>query len=133
VICWQRAGFRLYWRWKSRRRCGRPTVPLEIRLLIRQMSIANPLWGAPRIHGELLRLGIDVGQTSVAKWAVSIINMPGFDLQRHLVGTSMSGPSFSRLGAGASPMPRYHFDLVDSKTVAHERGQELPDDAMPKR
>src|ERR1700755_2629563 len=68
VIRWHRAGFRLYWRWKSRRRCGRPTVPLEIRRLIREISIANPLWGAPRIHGELLKLGIDVGQTSVAKY-----------------------------------------------------------------
>jgi transposase InsO family protein len=68
VIRWHRAGFRSYWRWKSRRRCGRPTVSLEIRRLIREMSIANPLWGAPRIHGELLKLGIDVGQTSVAKY-----------------------------------------------------------------
>jgi hypothetical protein len=68
VIRWHRAGLRSYWRWKSRSRCGRPTVPLEIRRLIRQMSIANPLWGAPRIHGEPLKLGIDVGQTSVAKY-----------------------------------------------------------------
>src|SRR5580704_6224178 len=68
VIRWHRAGFRLYWHWKSRRRCGRPTVPLEIRRLIREMSIANPLWGAPRIHGELLKLGIEIGQTSVAKY-----------------------------------------------------------------
>src|SRR6266404_3344332 len=70
VICWHRAGFRSYWRWKSRRRCGRPTVSLEIRRLIREMSIANPLWGAPRIHGELLKLGIGIGQTSVAKYMV---------------------------------------------------------------
>jgi len=68
VIRWHRAGFRLYLRWRSRRRCGRPTVSLEIRRLIREMSIVNPLWGAPRIHGELLKLGIDVGQTSVAKY-----------------------------------------------------------------
>ena len=70
VIKWHRAGFRSYWRWKSRRRGGRPTVPPEIRKLIREMSIANPLWGAPRIHGELLKLGIDIGQTSVAKYMV---------------------------------------------------------------
>jgi hypothetical protein len=68
VIRWHRAGFLSYWRWKSRHRCGRPTVPLEIRRLIREMSIANPLWGAPRIHGELLKLGIEIGQTSVAKY-----------------------------------------------------------------
>ena len=68
IVRWHRAGFRSYWRWKSRPRGGRPTVPLEIRRLIRAMSIANPLWGAPRIHGELLKLGIDIGQTSVAKY-----------------------------------------------------------------
>src|SRR4030081_1433338 len=70
VIKWHRAGFRSYWRWRSRRRGGRPTLPTEIRKLIREMSIVNPLWGAPRIHGELLRLGIDIGQTSVAKYMV---------------------------------------------------------------
>jgi len=70
VMEWHRVGFRSFWRWKSRRRGGRPTVPPEIRKLIREMSIANPLWGAPRIHGELLKLGIDVGQTSVAKYMV---------------------------------------------------------------
>jgi transposase InsO family protein len=68
VIRWHRAGFRLFSRWKSRPRGGRPKVALEIRRLIRDMSLANPLWGAPRIHGELLKLGIDIGQTSVAKY-----------------------------------------------------------------
>jgi putative transposase len=58
VIQWHRAGFRLYWRWRSRpRRLGRPRVDCELRDLIRQMGEANPLWGAPRIHGELLKLG----------------------------------------------------------------------------
>src|SRR6202158_3185100 len=68
VIRWHRAGFRAYWRWKSRPRSGRPKTPLEIRQLIREISLANPLWGAPRLHGELLMLGIDVGQTTVAKY-----------------------------------------------------------------
>ena len=68
IMRWHRAGFRSFWRWKSRRRPGRPKVPLEVRQLIREISLANPLWGAPRIHGELLKLGIDVGQTSVAKY-----------------------------------------------------------------
>jgi len=68
VIRWHRSGFRAYWRWKSRSRGGRPKAALEIRRLIRAMSLANPLWGAPRIHGELLKLGIDIGQTSVAKY-----------------------------------------------------------------
>src|SRR3954453_14884663 len=70
VIRWPRAGFRAYWRWKSRARGGRPKTLLEVRQLIRDMSIENPLWGAPRIHGELLKLGIDVGQTTVAKLEV---------------------------------------------------------------
>jgi transposase InsO family protein len=68
VIRWHRAGFRAYWRWKSRSRGGRPRTATEICQLIHQMSIANPLWGAPRIHGELLKLGIEVGQTTVAKY-----------------------------------------------------------------
>src|SRR5713101_4985875 len=68
VIRWHRAGFRTYWRWKSRPRGGRPKTSLEVRQLIREISLANPLWGAPRIHGELLKLGIDVGQTTVAKY-----------------------------------------------------------------
>jgi transposase InsO family protein len=66
VIQWHRQGFRLFWRWRSR--SGRPSVECEIRKLIRQMSSANPLWGAPRIHGELLKLGIKVSQTTVAKY-----------------------------------------------------------------
>jgi putative transposase len=70
VIAWHRQGFRLYWRWKSRNRDGRPVVSGEVRDLIRKMSLANPLWGAPRIHGELLKLGIQVSQATVAKYMV---------------------------------------------------------------
>src|SRR5260370_16236331 len=65
VIRWDRAGFRAYRRWKSRPRSGRPKTPLEIRQLIREMSLANPLWGAPQLRGERLNLGIDVGQTTL--------------------------------------------------------------------
>ena len=68
VIRWHRAGFRAYWRWKSRPCGGRPATAADVRRLIREISIANPLWGAPRIHGELLKLGIDVGQTTAAKY-----------------------------------------------------------------
>ena len=68
ILRWHRAGFRLYWRWKSRSRGGRPKVPMEIQRLIREMSLANRLWGAPRIHGELLKLGIEVAQSTVAKY-----------------------------------------------------------------
>jgi putative transposase len=70
VIAWHRQGFRLWWTWKSRRRMGRPTVPADVRTLIRTMSQANPRWGAPRIHGELRKLGIDVCETTVAKYMV---------------------------------------------------------------
>jgi hypothetical protein len=68
VIRWHRAGFHLYWRWKSKSPGGRPKLPVDIRALIRDISLANPLWGAPRIHGELLKLGITIGQTTVAKY-----------------------------------------------------------------
>jgi hypothetical protein len=66
VIHWHRQGFRLYWRWRSR--SGRPSVDREGRKLVREMSSANPLWGAPRIHGELLKLGIEISQATVAKY-----------------------------------------------------------------
>src|SRR3981189_2731086 len=68
LIRWPRAGFRLHWRWKSRSQGGRPKVSMEIRRLIREISLANRLWGAPRIHGELLKLGIEVAQSTVAKY-----------------------------------------------------------------
>ena len=115
VVRWHRAGFRSFWRWKSRRRGGRPSVPLEIRRLIRDMSLANPLWGAPRIHGELLKLGIDVGQTSVAKymarrrggpsqgWRTFLCNHA--DSRKESVGTTnrsidaMTRPNQNRIGS----------------------------------
>jgi len=71
VVGWHRQGFRMFWTWKIRRgRSGRPKVPGEVRVLIRTMSRENPLWGAPKIHGELLKLGIDIGETSVSKYMV---------------------------------------------------------------
>ena len=70
LVRWHRAGFRRYWRWKSRSRGGRPQIDAALRALIRRMSIANPLWRAPRIHGELLKLGFEVAQSSVAKYMV---------------------------------------------------------------
>ncbi len=68
IVAWHRRGFRLYWTRKNRRCEGRPTVSPEVQNLIRQMSLANPRWGAPRIHGELLKLGIQVAQATVAKY-----------------------------------------------------------------
>src|SRR5262244_3092514 len=63
-------GFRAYWRWKSRGRPGRPRVSRELRELIRRMSTENPLWGAPRIHGELLKLGFEIAESTVSKYMI---------------------------------------------------------------
>jgi hypothetical protein len=70
LLRWHRAGFRHYWRWKSRSLGGRPQIEVELRRLIGSMSVENPLWGAPRIHGELLKLGFEGAQSSVAKYMV---------------------------------------------------------------
>jgi hypothetical protein len=70
VVRWHRRGFRPYWAWKIRRRWGRPAIERDLRDLIRQMSRANPLWGAPRIHGEPLNLGLTVSQATVSKYMV---------------------------------------------------------------
>jgi putative transposase len=68
VVRWHRAGFRLYWRWRSRQRGGRPRISEEMRTLIRRLAAENGDWGAPRIHGELLKLGFDVSERSVARY-----------------------------------------------------------------
>ena len=88
LVRWHRAGFRHYWRCKSRPRGGRPQIDPDLRALIRRMSIENPLWGAPRIHGELLKLGFEVAQSSVAKYMVKQHGPPsqgwGTFLRNHL-------------------------------------------------
>ena len=76
LVRWHRAGFRRYWRWKSRFLGGRPQIDADLRALIRRMSVDNPLWGAPRIHGELLKLGFEVAQSSVAKYMVKRCEPP---------------------------------------------------------
>ncbi len=71
LVRWHRRGFRLYWTWRSRfRNGGRPSTPKEIRILIRRISQENPLWGAPRVHGELLMLGIQVSQATVSRYMI---------------------------------------------------------------
>jgi hypothetical protein len=70
LVRWHRTGFRSFWRWKSRSLGGRPQIDSDLRALIRRMSVENFLWGAPRIHGELLKLGFAVAQSSVAKYMV---------------------------------------------------------------
>ena len=70
VVRWHRQGFKYYWAWKSRHKGGRPAVDPAVRNLIRRMSRANPLWGAPRIHGELLKLGVNISQATISKYMV---------------------------------------------------------------
>ena len=89
LVRWHRAGFRRYWRWKSRNLGGRPPIDAGLRALIRRMSIENTLWGAPRIHGELLKLGFAVAQSTVAKYMAGIDGRPsgqswGTFLRNHL-------------------------------------------------
>jgi putative transposase len=69
VVRWHRAGFRLYWRWLSRRKeVGRPRIGSEIRRLIERMTRENPLWGGPRVHGELLKLGFVVSERTISRY-----------------------------------------------------------------
>src|SRR5260370_11709627 len=102
VIAWHRKGFRLFWTWKVRRgQPGRPSVPKDVRELIRLMSRANPTWGAPRIHGELLKLGMNIGETSVSKYLVRQRKPPSQTWRtflenhvKHLVSVDfLTGPS----------------------------------------
>jgi putative transposase len=98
VIRWHRTGFKLFWTWKSRGHGpGRPAVAPEIRALIRRMSEANALWGAPRIHGELQKLGIDMSQAAVSKYVVRHRRPPSQTwrtfLENHL-GSLVSVDSF---------------------------------------
>jgi hypothetical protein len=90
VLRWHRAGFRAFWRWKSRRRPGRPTIDRGLREVIQRMSRENPLWGASRIHGELLMLGVEVAQSTVSKYMVRGRRPP-----------SQSGKTFLRNHASA--------------------------------
>jgi hypothetical protein len=83
VIGWHRAGFRLYWRWRSRRRGGRPKISAEIRNLIGTMAVENTGWGAPKIHGELLKLGFEISECTVARY-LRRLRRPGDPGQRWL-------------------------------------------------
>src|SRR5262245_13782901 len=90
ILRWHRAGFLAYWRWKSRGRPGRPKVSRELRELIGRMSTENPLWGAPRIHGELLKLGFEIAESTVSKYMI-----------RHRVPPSQTWRTFLRNHADA--------------------------------
>src|SRR5258707_14875542 len=112
VIRWHRAGFRAYWRWTSRPRGGRPKTPLEIRHLIREMRITNPLWGAPRLHGELLKLGIDVGQTTVAKHIARGRRPPSQGRKTFLHNQADGIPSMYRLAVPTISFPLLYALLL---------------------
>jgi hypothetical protein len=114
LVRWHRAGFRCYWRWKSGARGGRPQIETDLRALIRRMSIENSLWGAPRIHGELLKLGFEVAQSSVAKYMVKRRGPPSQGWAPSCAITRRRSPpwicsSFRPL-ASIWSMPSYSFD-----------------------
>ena len=113
LVRWHRAGFRCYWRWKSRPRGGRPQIEKDLRALIRQMSMENPLWGAPRIHGELLKLGFEVAQSSVAKYMVRRCRPPSQGWRTFLRNHAQISPpwtcSLSRPLASTCSMPSLSF------------------------
>ena len=95
LVRWHRAGFRCYWRWKSRPLGGRPQIDTELRELIRRMSVENPLWGSPRIHGELLKLGFEIAQPSVAKYMVKRGGHPAKDGEPSCVTTHRTLPPWT--------------------------------------
>jgi hypothetical protein len=109
LVRWHRAGFRRYWRWKSRSLGGRPQIDTELRALIRRMSVENRLWGAPRIHGELLKLGFEVAQSSVAKYMASGMDRQVRDGARFCATTRRTSPPWicllSRPLASTCSMP----------------------------
>jgi len=122
VVAWHRAGFRLFWAWKVRRgQPGRPVISREVRDLIRKMCRENPCWGAPRIHGELLKLGIDIGESSVSKYMVRCSKPPSQTwrtfLENHL--TQLVSIDFFTV-----PTIRFHV-LYVFLVLAHDRRRVL--------
>jgi len=107
LVRWHRTGFRRYWRWKSRSLGGRPPIDADLRALIRRMSVDNPLWGAPRIHGELLKLGFEVAQSSVAKYMVKRDGPPS---QRWLTFLHNHAPNIA--ATDLFVVPTIGFDLL---------------------
>ena len=105
LVRWHRAGFCCYWRWKSRPLGGRPRIDTELRALIRRMSLENPLWGAPRIHGELLKLGLEVAQSNVAKYVAKRRGPPSQGWRTFLLNHA---PDFAAMFV----VPTIGFDLL---------------------
>ena len=111
VIRWHREGFRLYWRWRSRGPRGRPIVSEEIRNLIRPMSQANPLWGAPRIHGELSKLGIEISQAAVSKYMVRGRKPPSQTWRRQILQFNVT-PTPSAVWTGQQIVEAFPWDAA---------------------
>jgi putative transposase len=150
VVQWHRRGFRLYWRWQSRsRQIGRPKTSTEIRQLIRQMSMANPIWGAPRIHGELLMLGIEVSQATVGRympWRPKVpsptwrsflhnhmCNMAAVDM--FVVATATFRLLYALIVLGHDRRRIIHFEVTQNPTqvwLARQMTEAFPWDTAPR-
>src|SRR6202007_1964885 len=120
LVRWHRAGFRSYWRWKSRPLGGRPPIDMELRVLIRRMSLENPLWGAPRIQGELLKLGFEVAQSSVAKYMVKRRGPPSQGWRTFLCNNA---PDIAAMDLFV--VPTIGFELLYAFVIVRLRRREL--------
>ena len=120
LVRWHRAGFRRYWRWKSRSQGGRPQIDAELRALIQQMSLDNPLWGAPRIHGELLKLGFELAQSSVAKYMVKRCGPPS---QGWLTFLRNHAPNIAAMDLFV--VPTIGFDLLYALVIVRLERRDL--------
>jgi hypothetical protein len=120
ILRWHRAGFRAYWRWKSGARAGRPPVSRELRELIHRMSKENPLWGAPRIHGELLKLGFEIAESTVSKYMIRHRGPPSQSWRTFLAPRPWHAAS-TRRGAEAPRRVR-HCGAVRIRTSAGTAG-----------
>ena len=121
ILRWHRAGFKTYWRWKSRNRAGRPKIDRGLRDLIQRMSKENSLWGASRIHGELLMLGFEVAQSTVSKYMVRVRNPPSQTWK-----TFLRNHSEAIAAIDMCVVPTVTFDLLFAVlVVGHGRRQLL--------
>jgi hypothetical protein len=120
IVRWHRASFRFYWRWKSRPRGGRPHIEADLSALIRRMSIENPLWGAPRIHGELLKLGFEIAQSSVHKYMVKRRSSPSQGWRTFLRNHA---PDIATMDLFV--VPTINLDLLYAFVIVHLDRREL--------
>ena len=122
VVGWHRQGFQWYWTWKIRHgRSGRPRVSKKTRDLIRTMSRDNPIWGAPRLHGELLKLGITISQASVAKYMVRHPMPPSQTWRTFLANHVSQLVSIDRSGSRFCSSPSCSHIIVDASSISMSR------------